>query len=213
MGDGLGQNAKRRCLVFRPKNPCQIFENFSSFSFHFVKSSNSSIQLLLFFRSYLSFSCPSLDFMNSLRSSSHLLFGLPTCLLALMLLSSPGCQLNTHRFHLCTGRVMILLAMRHFNLLCISIQHFILCFSACSSASFVLLLMYSIQSSSFSVASISPSAYSWEDTSLSWFFLSLAPSLRLFLCRSCLLLFHPLFRCPLLFCSLSFFFGLYFLFV
>ena len=38
--------------------------------------------------------------MNSLRSSSHLLLGLPTCLLALILLSSPGCQLNTLRFYL-----------------------------------------------------------------------------------------------------------------
>ena len=63
---------------------------------------------------------------------------------------------------------MILRAIRHFCLLCISIQHFIMCFSMCSSASFVLLLMYSIQSSSFSVASISSSASSWKDTSLSW---------------------------------------------
>ena len=97
----------------------------------------------------------------------HLLLGLPTCLLALMLLSSPGCQLKTLLFHLFAGRVMILRAIRHVCLLCISVQHFILCFSMCSSASFVLLLMYSIQSSSFSVASISSSASSWKDTSLS----------------------------------------------
>ena len=72
--------------------------------------------------------------MNSLRSSSHLLLGLPTCLLAFLLLSSPGCQLNTLLFHLFVGRVMILLAIRHFCLLCTSIQHFTLCFSMFSSA-------------------------------------------------------------------------------
>ena len=75
---------------------------------------------------------------------------------------------------------MILLATRHFCLLCISVQHFILCFSMCSSASFVLLLMYSIQSSSFSMASISSSASCWKDTSLSWSFIWVL--LRAFIC-------------------------------
>ena len=53
--------------------------------------------------------------MNSLRSSSHLLLGLPTCLLVLMLLSSPGCQSKTLLVHLFSGREMILRAIRHFR--------------------------------------------------------------------------------------------------
>ena len=90
------------------------------------------------------------------------------CLLVLMLVSRPGCQLKTLLFHLFPGREMILRAIRHFCLLCVSIQQVIFCFSMYSSASLVLLLMYSIQSFSFSVASISSSASSWKDTSLSW---------------------------------------------
>ena len=62
----------------------------------------------------------------------------------------------------------ILFAIRHFSLLCVSIQHEIFGFLKCSSASLVLLLMYSIQSSSFSVESIASSISSWKDTSLSW---------------------------------------------
>ena len=108
--------------------------------------------------------------MNSLRSSSHLLLGLPTCLLVLMLVSRPGCQLKTLQAHLFSGREMILRAIRHFCLLCVSIQQVIFCFSMYSLASLVLFLMYSIQSFSFSAASISSSASSWKDTSLSWSF-------------------------------------------
>ena len=55
--------------------------------------------------------------MNSLKSSSHLLLGLPTCLLVLMLVSRPGCQLKTLLFHLFSGKEMILRAIRHFCLL------------------------------------------------------------------------------------------------
>ena len=133
--------------LFGPKTPYQMFENFSSFSFlffvifYFVHPAVVILQIIFVF--ILSFS-----FHEFLRSSSHLLLGLPTCLLALTLVSSPGCQLNTLLFHLFTGWVMILRAIRHFCLLGISIQHFILCFSMCSSASFVIFLMYSIQSSS-----------------------------------------------------------------
>ena len=66
--------------------------------------------------------------------------------------------------HFSFGREAILLAIRHFSLLCVSIQHGILMLFMCSPASLVRLLMYSIQSSSFSVESIA----SWNDTSLSW---------------------------------------------
>ena len=98
------------------------------------------------------FSCVSSMFRNSLKSSSHLLLGLPTCRLVLMLVSSPGCQSKTLLFHLFSFGKTILRAIRHFVLLCISSQHCILCFSICSLASLVLLFMNSIQSSSISVA-------------------------------------------------------------
>ena len=155
-------------------------------------------------------SCPSSVFMNSWRSSSHLLLGLPTYLLVLMLVSNPGCQLNTLRFHLFAGRVMILLAMRHFCLLCTSIQHFKLCFFMFSSASLVLLLMYSNHSSSFSVASISSSASSWKDTSLSWSFFEsilLSSFICLFVGRTFIVFFVRLFS------ALVFFYCCFFQFV
>ena len=98
------------------------------FSFHSWYFFASIIQVLLFMRSYFVFSCISSVFRNSLKSSSHLFVGLPTCLWVLMLLSSPGCQSNTLLVHLFSGRETILLAIRHFSLLCISIQHGILCF-------------------------------------------------------------------------------------
>ena len=117
-------------------------------------------------RSFLFLSSPSSVFCEFV--SSHRLLGLPTCLPVRILVSSPGCQSKTFLFHLFWGRVTILRAILHFVLLCTSIQHGILYFSICSSASLVLLLMSSIQSSSFSVASISSSASFWKDTSLSW---------------------------------------------
>ena len=107
------------------KSPYQIFENFSSFSVHFFIS---SIQLLLFLRSYKSFSCPSSIFMNSLRLSPHLLLGLPACLLVLLLVSSAGCQSTILLVYIFSGRETILRAIRHFNLLCVSIQQGISCF-------------------------------------------------------------------------------------
>ena len=74
-------------------------------------------------------------------SSSHLLLGLPTILLVLILLSSPGCQVKILMVHLSSGRDVILLVIRLFSLLCISVQHGIFIFFMQSSASLVLLLM------------------------------------------------------------------------
>ena len=119
-------------------------------------------------RSCLFPSFTSSGFVNSLISSSHLLFGLPTSLLVLILLSSPGCQSKFFLVHLSFCREANLLAIRHFSLLCVSIRHGIFIFFMCSSASLVLLLMSSIHSSSFSVLSIASSMSSWKDTSLSW---------------------------------------------
>ena len=140
--------------------------NFSCFfqtSYFFA----SIIQLLLFVRSYLVFSFVSSGFKNSLMSSSHLFWCLPTGLRVLLLLSRPGCQSKIYLVHLSSGKDTILLAIRHFSLLSVSIQHGNFCFFMCSSASLVLLLMSSIQSSSFSVESMASSISSWKDTSLS----------------------------------------------
>ena len=153
------------CVAFRPKIFYQIFINFSFFPFFIIFCFHHPAVIV--HEVILCFLLCSSGFRNSLRSSSHLLLGLPTCLRVSMLLSSPGCQSKTLLVHLFSGREAILLAIRHFSLQCVSIQHGIFCFSIRSSASLVLLLMYSIQSSSFSVESISSSASSWKDTSLS----------------------------------------------
>ena len=94
----------------------------------------SVIQLLLFLRSYIVLSFTSPGFRNSLMSSSHLLLVLPTSLLVLILLSRPGCQSKILLVHLSFGRNAILLAIRHFSLLCISIQQSIFIFFMYSSA-------------------------------------------------------------------------------
>ena len=126
--DGLGQITQTRCLAFRSRNCYQIFTNFHSFSFHSEYFFASIIQVLLFMRSYFVFFCVSSVFWFSLKSSSHLFLGLPACLQVLMLLSSPGCQSKTLLVHLFLRRETSLLAIRHFSLLCISIQHGISCF-------------------------------------------------------------------------------------
>ena len=115
--------------------------------------------------------------MNPLRSSSHFLLGLPINLLVLILLSRSGCQSNILLVHLSFGRSVLLFVIRHFSLLCVSIQQGIFAFFMYSFASLILLLMYCVHSSSFSVVSISSSLSSWKDTSLSWSLLELWPVL------------------------------------
>ena len=96
-------------------------------------------------------------FENSLISSSHLYRGLPTGLLVLMQLSRPEFHSAIFFDHRSSGR-SVLIASLHFILGCVSIQQGILVFIIFSSASLVLLLMYSIQSSSsISILSISSS--------------------------------------------------------
>ena len=102
--------------------PFFIFLPFSII-FYFVHPTVVVLELVLCFWLVLPF------FVNSLRSSSHLLFGLPTDLLVWRVGSSPGCHSNTLLFHLDWGKVMILRAILHFVLLCASIQHGSLCFS------------------------------------------------------------------------------------
>ena len=170
---GKRQNTLVYCLAQRSRNCYRLLVIFSSFSFHSLSFFASVIQLLLFMRSYFLSSFVSPVLLSSLMSSSHLLSGLPTNLLVLILLSRPGCQLKILLVHLSFGRNAILLAIRHFILLCVSIQKGIFIFFIYSSASLVLLLMYSIHSSSFPVMSISSSLSSWTDTSLSWSLLEL----------------------------------------
>ena len=71
--------------------------------------------------------------------------------------------------HRSPGSDALLIAKRHFNLLCVSIQHGILAAFILSTAVAVLLFMYSIQSSSsLSAVSISSSVSLMKETSLSW---------------------------------------------
>ena len=72
-------------------------------------------------------------------------------------------------FHRSSGSDAILIAKRHFNLLCVSTQHWILAAFILSTAVAVLLFMYSIQpSSSISPVSISSSVSFMKEMSLSW---------------------------------------------
>ena len=96
----FGANHSDQGLAFRSRRCYQIFTNFSSVSFHSWYFFASIIQLLLFMRSYFVFSCVSSVFKNSLKSSSHLFLGRPTCLRVLMLLTSSGCQSKTLVVHL-----------------------------------------------------------------------------------------------------------------
>ena len=144
---GLGQNAQRINLTFRPKEMLLYLHNCFFFSFHSLYFAASVIHPLLFMRSYFVFSCVSSGFKNSLRSSSNLLLGLPTCLRVLMLVSSLGCQSKI----LCHSP-------RQSSVFQSSMEFFV--FPYFPSASLVHLFMYSMQSSSFSVASISSSTFS-----------------------------------------------------
>ena len=60
---------------------------------------------------------------NSLISSSHLFFGLPTSLFAWYLVLRPGFHFAAFFVHRSSGSNAILIARRHFILLCASIQH------------------------------------------------------------------------------------------
>ena len=106
---------------------------------------------------------------KSFISSSHLFVGLPTALHVLILVLWPGFHSAAFLAHVSFGSDVILIANRHFILLCVSIQHGILAAFIRSSASAVLLFLYSIQSScSISGVPFSSSVSFAKETSLSW---------------------------------------------
>ena len=80
-------------------------------------------------------------------SSPHLFLGLPIALLVLYFELSSGVHSAAFINHLSLGDVTILSASLHF-IFCVLFQHRIFADSIFSMASFVLLLMYSVQSSS-----------------------------------------------------------------
>ena len=92
-----------------------------------------------------------------LTSSSQHCLGVPTRLLVLVVGLSPGFYLAAFFVHLASECDAILMANLHFILLWVSIQHGMLAARILSSASRVLLLMYSMQSSS-SVSAVSMSS-------------------------------------------------------
>ena len=81
-------------------------------------------------------------------SSSHLFLRLPIDLLVLYFELSSGFHSAAFINHLSLGDKAILIASLHFIFLRVIFQHLIFSFSMFSIASLVLLLMYSIQSSS-----------------------------------------------------------------
>ena len=106
-------------------------------------------------------------------SSSHISLGLPhssSCLAANAETSIPLCFFFDH---LVSRGEEILIVNLHFFFLCVIMQHGMLAVLMVSSASLasaglVLLFMYSIQSSSISVVSMSSSVSHMKETSLSW---------------------------------------------
>ena len=101
-------------------------------------------------------------------SSSHLCLGLPALLLVLVVGLSPGFRLAAFFVHLASECDAILIANLHFIFLWISIQHGMLATRILSSTSRVIVLMYSIQSSSsLSAVSTSSSGSLWKHALLS----------------------------------------------
>ena len=106
---------------------------------------------------------------KSFNSSSHLFSGLSTGLFVWCLVLRLGFHVAAVFAHRSFGSDAILVAKRHFTLLCVSIQHGILAAFFLSTAIAVLLFMYSIQSSSsISSVSISSSVSFMKEVLLSW---------------------------------------------
>ena len=100
--------------------------NSSSFSFHLSPCFATSIQVWLFFRSLPFVACVSSGLKKSFTSSSHLFLSLPTALHVLIFVLNPGFHPAAFLTHRSSGGDAILIANRHFILLCISIEHGIL---------------------------------------------------------------------------------------
>ena len=141
----------------------QCFASLSSFSFDPFFFFACTFHVLLFFSSRFLWSISILlAFRHSLISSSHLFRGLPTGLFVLTPFSYFTCP--TLLGERCNSQCHSPL---HPSVSLFPASIFV--FIMCSSASFVFLLMFSIQSSSsISPLSISSSVSSWKETSLSW---------------------------------------------
>ena len=113
-------------------------------------------QVSLFFKSLPLHCSVSSRLTNRLMSSSHLILGLPTLLFVRVVALSLGFNLVAFFVHLSSACDAILTVNFYFGFLCVSIQHGILAARSLSSASLVLLLMYSIHPSS-SISSVCPS--------------------------------------------------------
>ena len=117
-------------------------------------------------RSYFVLSFASPGFMNSLMSSSHLLVGLPTNPLVLILLSSPGCQLKIFWSIFVPVGMLFYLPFAT-SVLCVFQSSKVSSFSSCSLRP-LWYFSWCIQSSLLSVVSIVSLMSSCKDTSLSW---------------------------------------------
>ena len=129
-----------------------------SIAFHLSRFWATLIHVSLFFISLPSISSVSYGLRNSLISSSHLFFGLPTGLYVWCLMLRLGFHSVAFFAHRSSGSDTILIAKRHSILLCAAIQHGILAAFILSTAVAVLLFMCSIpSSSSLSAVSVSSS--------------------------------------------------------
>ena len=158
-------------LVLHPVSGCSLLQLLNLFPL--LSIFLDLLQLLskcrCFFLSLLFVSSVSSGLTKSFISSSHLLFGRPTVLFVWYLVLRPGFHFAAFFVHHSSGNDAILTAKRHFILLCASTQHGFFAVFMLSTATDVLLLTYSIQSSSsISPVSISSSVSFVQEMSLSW---------------------------------------------
>ena len=100
--------------------------NSSSFSFHLSPCSSACIQVWSFFTSLPFVASVSSGLKKTFTSSSHLFLSLPPALHVLISVLNPGFHSAAFLAHRSFGGAAILIANRHFILLCISIEHGIL---------------------------------------------------------------------------------------
>ena len=128
------------------------------------------VSLFLYFVAFRLFSFLSLEEVMYLAFPSLFFSGLATGLFLWRMVPRPRFHFAAFFAHRLSGSDAIFIAKRHFILLCVSIQHWILAAFILSAAVAVLLSMCSIRSSSSSISpvSISSSVSSVKKMYLSW---------------------------------------------
>ena len=132
-----GKSLKGQVWLFGPDDCYQIFMKLSSFSFQSLYFVASIIQLLLFIRSYFSF--PAFFLFFEIRWDRPPIFFCVSLLVFVFwckCLAQDASQILFWSIFYQVGRLFFL-AIRNFNLPCVSIKHGIHCFSIFYSVSLI----------------------------------------------------------------------------